>query len=214
MIIHSWVADNKASAILDAALQLFDERTYGGCAMPLIADAAGVATGTIYRYFPSKEALANALYRQWKYRLADDLFVADDPLDAPQQRVEWVWSALFEFVGAHPAAFSFLETHQHAPYLDDDSRAAAARLSERAVKFVTSLQEAGAVRAIPAAELIALFLGAFTGLVRARSAGYLVLDDALPARTAEGIWQLLAGGLRFDDVGAPASADDDLRPPS
>jgi len=199
------VADGKADAILDAALRLFDERTYAGCAMPLIADAAGVAAGTIYRYFPSKEALANALYRQWKARYVECLFADDDPGEPPRQRVERVWRALFDFAGAHPAAFSFLETHQHAPYLDAESRALSARLDTRAVAFVTSVQETGAVRDAPAAELISLFLGAFTGLVKARTAGYVSFDDALRTRSADAIWQLLTPARPDAPTGSAAA---------
>lgn len=193
------MGEGKADAILDAALRLFDERTYAGCAMPLIADAAGVAAGTIYRYFPSKEALANVLYRRWKHRLAECLFAADDPAEAPRERVDRVWGSLFEFADAHPEAFSFLETHQHAPYLDDDSRALSARLDRRSVEFVRSLQQTGTVRPAPAAELISLFLGAFTGLVKARSQGYLAFDDALRVRSADAVWQLLTRDHGPDD---------------
>ncbi|MHB9146648.1 MAG: TetR family transcriptional regulator [Symbiobacteriia bacterium] len=47
--------------ILDAARQVFAERGYHGSTMRDIAAAAGVATGTLYLYFPSKEALYEAL---------------------------------------------------------------------------------------------------------------------------------------------------------
>ena len=59
----------KQEQILHAALELFTERTFAGAAVPLVAERAGVATGTIYRYFPSKEALLNAVYQQWKGEL-------------------------------------------------------------------------------------------------------------------------------------------------
>lgn len=50
-------AADKREAILAAALDLFAERTFEGTPVPLIAERAGVATGTIYRYFESKETL-------------------------------------------------------------------------------------------------------------------------------------------------------------
>lgn len=51
----------RENAILDAARQVFAERGYHGSTMRDIAAAAGVATGTLYLYFPSKEALYEAL---------------------------------------------------------------------------------------------------------------------------------------------------------
>ncbi|HRP08074.1 MAG TPA: phosphoenolpyruvate carboxylase, partial [Gemmatimonadales bacterium] len=47
--------------ILAAALNCFAERGFAATTMAEIAAAAGVTAGTIYRYFPSKEALVEAL---------------------------------------------------------------------------------------------------------------------------------------------------------
>lgn len=43
--------------IVDAALQLFSETDYGAVQMDDVAHLAGVAKPTLYRYFPTKEAL-------------------------------------------------------------------------------------------------------------------------------------------------------------
>src|SRR6185503_5568621 len=51
------VLDDKRRRMLDAALTAFAERGYHGVAVPEVAAAAGVSTGTIYVYFESKEAL-------------------------------------------------------------------------------------------------------------------------------------------------------------
>ena len=56
-------AGDKREAIMTAALELFVERGFFGTAVPEIADRAGVGAGTIYRYFESKEALVNEIYR-------------------------------------------------------------------------------------------------------------------------------------------------------
>ncbi len=50
-------------AILDAALEVFRERGYEGTTIPAIADRAGIAQGTLYNYFPSKEKLLFACAR-------------------------------------------------------------------------------------------------------------------------------------------------------
>lgn len=48
-------------ALLEAAAQVFEANGYGGGTTNRIADCAGVSIGTLYQYFPSKEALAVAL---------------------------------------------------------------------------------------------------------------------------------------------------------
>src|SRR5580698_3894904 len=60
---------DKRRKILDAALSEFAERGYHGVAVPEVADAAGVSTGTMYVYFDSKETLVNEVFRDAKGRL-------------------------------------------------------------------------------------------------------------------------------------------------
>ncbi len=183
---------SKRAAVLEAALELFEERTYGSTPMPLVAERAGVGAGTIYRYFPSKEALANAIYRDGKEQMRRYL-VDGIPagLDPRAEFSHW-WRQLFAFARDHPAAFAFLETHHHAPYLDADSKAAGAPVDRAAVQLAVRGQAAGVIRDAPPEELIAMVFGAFVGLVRAAREGHVTLDDALRERTEATVWGLLA----------------------
>src|ERR1700719_1511113 len=49
--------NNKRERILAAGLRLFANQTYQSVTMDRVAETAGVAKGTLYLYFPSKEAL-------------------------------------------------------------------------------------------------------------------------------------------------------------
>lgn len=49
--------------ILDAALEEFARRGYGGARMAAVAERAGIAKGLIYHYVPSKQALFSATVR-------------------------------------------------------------------------------------------------------------------------------------------------------
>ena len=59
--------------ILDAADDLFREGEYERVKMSEIAEAAGVAKGTLYNYFDSKEAVFGALAERWRQCLAAEL---------------------------------------------------------------------------------------------------------------------------------------------
>jgi len=48
---------------MEAALTVFHARGYEGTTMPAIAEEAGIAPGTLYNYFPSKEKLLFACAR-------------------------------------------------------------------------------------------------------------------------------------------------------
>jgi AcrR family transcriptional regulator len=49
--------------LLAAARELIEERGYGGASVVAIAERAGVASGTLYRHFSSKEELFVELFR-------------------------------------------------------------------------------------------------------------------------------------------------------
>src|SRR5712692_781980 len=98
---------DKREAILDAALELFAERTFDGTAVPLIAERAGVAAGTIYRYFDGKEALVNALYRRWKGELSSTLAEAMAMGGTHEERFRLMWGGMWRFASEEPRALAF-----------------------------------------------------------------------------------------------------------
>ena len=59
----------KRSHILEKTLILFKEKGYYGISVADIAQACGMARGSLYTYFESKQELVNELYVMWKERL-------------------------------------------------------------------------------------------------------------------------------------------------
>ena len=55
--------DTRPAELLDAALDVFAEKGFAAARMEDIAARAGAAKGTLYLYFPSKEAVFEALVR-------------------------------------------------------------------------------------------------------------------------------------------------------
>lgn len=56
--------EDRREAILDAALALFEHIGFQDISMSLLAERTGVAKGTLYLYFPTKEAVFLALYER------------------------------------------------------------------------------------------------------------------------------------------------------
>ena len=52
---------DKKTVIMEASLKLFTERGFYGTSTAQISKEAGVATGTLFNYFPTKEDLLNSL---------------------------------------------------------------------------------------------------------------------------------------------------------
>jgi AcrR family transcriptional regulator len=60
----------RVAALIDAGAELFAEKGYEATTMTEIASRAGAAIGSLYQFFPSKEALAEALFDRFAERWA------------------------------------------------------------------------------------------------------------------------------------------------
>ena len=60
----------RVAALIDAGAELFAEKGYEATTMTEIASRAGAAIGSLYQFFPSKEALAEALFNRFAERAA------------------------------------------------------------------------------------------------------------------------------------------------
>lgn len=169
--------EDKREAILEAALGLFAERGFHGTAVPLIAERAKVGAGTLYRYFDSKEAIVNALFREHK-RAFSRALLSDFPADAPtRQAFHEIWARLGRFAKEHPTVIAFLELHHHGDYLDDESKAVEMEMLLPLKLFVEEAQRRQVLKSIAPEVLMAIVWGAFVGLVSACAKGFLSFDS-------------------------------------
>jgi AcrR family transcriptional regulator len=66
--------------ILDAAVEAFAEQGYSGTATSEIARRAGVAEGTIFRYYPTKKAQEIAFHAELRAQFRHTIAAAIHPL--------------------------------------------------------------------------------------------------------------------------------------
>lgn len=182
---------DKRERILDAALVLFAERGFHGTPVPLVAERAQVGAGTIYRYFASKEALVNALYRRWKLAFIDSITL-DFPLDK-STRAQWshVFRGAIAFAQKNPQAFDFLELHHHAAYLDEESREVESRVLTMAQSILGASRLLKATRDVDPALLISIVWGGLIQLIRSSRAGWLELTPEVLDRFETLTWEAL-----------------------
>jgi AcrR family transcriptional regulator len=83
-------SEDKRNAILSAATLVFAERGLGA-PTSAISQAAGVAEGTLFTYFPTKDELINALYREIKLELADAMMSNFPRRAGIRNRFQHVW---------------------------------------------------------------------------------------------------------------------------
>jgi AcrR family transcriptional regulator len=84
-------SEDKRNAILDAATRLFAERGLSAAPTSEISKQAGVAEGTLFTYFKTKDDLINVLYREIKLELADAMMSDFPRKKNVRTRLRHVW---------------------------------------------------------------------------------------------------------------------------
>jgi AcrR family transcriptional regulator len=79
------LGQRRCEEILEAAIKLFARHGYSQTDTQVLADELGVAKGTLYRYFPSKEALflaaADRVMRKMRERIDASIAGIEEPLE-------------------------------------------------------------------------------------------------------------------------------------
>ena len=182
-------AATKRTAILQAARELFSDRGYAGTRVPAIAAHAQVAAGTLYHYFPSKEALANALYRECLARFSEICTVS---ATAPVKvQFKEFCERFLAFIFEHKTDFTFLEAQCHGGYLDAESQAAADAFDAAMRALFRRWAETGSLAHDDVDLLVALTFGGLMGLFKGEQHGFATFTPAQRALAVEHLWHCL-----------------------
>ena len=92
--------------ILEVAADLFAEAGYSATSTNAIAARAGISSGSLYQYFPNKEAIARALSQRYAAALAaahDQAFAIPQPDEPLAALVDRIVDPVISFLLANPA---------------------------------------------------------------------------------------------------------------
>ena len=107
---------DKRTAILESALALIREHGFHGAPMSLVAKKAGVAAGTLYLYFDSKDQLIRELYTYVVDRMMQAVLQGDHPELPFKARIFNFWTNHYQFYIQNPAYLFFTEQFTASPY--------------------------------------------------------------------------------------------------
>jgi AcrR family transcriptional regulator len=88
------IHDTRRAEIITAARELFSRKGYHGTPMPEIAQAAGISTGLIYYFFPSKEDILVACCEAGA-AIHRDLFKQTSSITDPLERFDFIVRNLY-----------------------------------------------------------------------------------------------------------------------
>jgi len=115
---------DRAAAVRSALRALVAERGFHGASMSAVAERAGVATGTAYVHYASKDELVLAAYLESKRALGEAAVAGIDAGDTPERRFTELWRSAFAYLRSHRDEARFLVQVDGSPYADPFHREA------------------------------------------------------------------------------------------
>jgi len=181
---------DKREAVMQAALELVGENGFHGSPMALIAERAGVAAGTIYRFFDSKDTLIKEIST-----LLEGQILAAVTLDYPtgrpvRERFLHTGRQLVRYFISSPLQFRFLEQFQNSPYGVASRRDKVFGRKKKNIigELFTEAGDQQLTKDLPPPILFALTFGPLIDICRDHILKFITLDDRLIERTVEACW--------------------------
>jgi len=185
---------DKKREIMDVAVGLLAQMGFYRVPMSMIAERAQVAVGTIYLYFPSKDALIEELFRDLEGRIVEHLREGY-PEGAPvRERFLFLAGRLCRYFIENPLHFSYMEQFFNSPDGISVRRDKLLDKPSRKDVFRTLFAEAkkeGMIKDLPLNVVFSLAIAPVVFLLRDHVLGFIHLDDTTVRQTAEACWDAI-----------------------
>ena len=184
------VAD-KRSAILRAAVKLFGAGHYHSTTIPSLAREAGVAEGSIYNYFKSKEEVAFVALAETTGALERDLVAAVPRQAAPLDQLRYAAATLLQLAEEDLELARYVLVSDHETFLG--ARASDAHALRPVIcRLVAAAAERAETRDAPVELLAGVWLAVVRAAIAARATGALTsslveVEDAIASAAVDAI---------------------------
>jgi TetR/AcrR family fatty acid metabolism transcriptional regulator len=139
---------DKRERILASAMRVFADKGFFGAKVSDIADAAGVADGTIYLYFKSKDDLLISLFEEQMLRVNDELSRAMAGADDAPEKLRRFIHAYMDLVAEnrHAAEVITIELRQSAKFMKEYKNPRFAEFLKSLAAVIDEGQKVGTLR--------------------------------------------------------------------
>jgi len=183
----------KRAALIESSVQMVANCGFHGASLSLIAGIAGVAAGTIYDHFESKDHLMLETYRELERRCLAAVMKGYPSQGSTRQCFSHLADGVIRHFMLFPDEFLFADQFLSSPYrkvvsphyLPDTELSGI-------LQFFREGTEKQLFKEMPPAMLLALACGPLIQVVRANVAGFLFLDDDRISRTVEASWEAVS----------------------
>ena len=176
---------DRAAAVRRALRALVARHGFHGASMSAVAAEAGVATGTTYTHYSSKDALVLAAYLETKAELGAAAAAAVDPEAGPAERFRTIWLATYRHMAANKEHALFLLQVDASPYRSDAHAAALAAAGDPLLEQAAAPDVAALLLPLPLEVLYELGLAPAVRLAVSATE----LSDEELAAAADACWR-------------------------
>lgn len=165
------VRSNKKNEIIAATLELIAERGVHNTPMSLISKRSGIAAGTIYHHFDSKENLINEIYIDIKRAVLTNVMKNDDPARSYKNRFFNIWSAYYYYLVDNPHSLSFLEQCSSIPLITEETRNLADQIASPLLNFFSLGLDEGILKVNDIELVLSLIHGSIISIAKLHISG-------------------------------------------
>jgi AcrR family transcriptional regulator len=183
----------KRAALIESSVLMVANCGFHGTSMSQIASLAGVAAGTIYVYFESKDHLMLETYRELERRCLAAV-LKDYPTQGSIRQCFFhlAYGLILHFM-LFPNEFHFADQFLSSPYQKVVSPHYLPDTELNGIlQFFREGTEKQLFKEMPPAMLLAIACGPLIQVVRANAAGFLYLENDRISRTVEACWEAVA----------------------
>ncbi len=165
-------SDDKRNAILTAATQVVAEQG-AGAPTATIAKLAGVAEGTLFTYFATKDELLNRLYLELKSELSEAMLPPARKSGDARERLRLGWQEYVRWGVSYPQKRKVLAQVGVSDRVTEQSKAAGMRTFNEINEILQESIASGALRDRPPA-----FVGAIMASLAETTMDFMARDPA------------------------------------
>lgn len=178
----------KRAAILQSTLELIAANGFHGSPMSLIAKNAGVAAGTIYHYFPSKEVLIFELFEHIKSAIQGAMFAGDDKKMPFRDRFLNLFVNLCNYYIENPHSVTFIEQYTSSPFLKCNPGYQNKNYNQEMIEFFNYGIENGHIKKIDDHLISPVFHGSILSTAKQHLTNRYTFSQEALKNVAEIIW--------------------------
>ena len=179
---------DKKEAVFQQTLLLLHQNGFHGTPMSQIAQNSGVAIGTIYHHFASKDELILALFRYCKGIITENIFKDNQSHIDFKTRFFSLWLNFVDFYISRPEYMSFMDQFYSSPYLQKALTDETMCGEDSVSKFLREGIEQGFIRNADVNIISTVFIGTAVSTVKRQAHGLSHFDQESLGHIIEIIW--------------------------